>query len=835
MDSAFEIWSLLAERWADAAGRAAWQGGIAIVAALALCRLYPALPTTARCWLWRLICLKVLAAFLWTTPVDLPLLSPPAPPENARPAPHPSKPSSHVEAGAPLSVPGNRRGDPRPALPGALLGLWLLGVGWCASRLVREVRDLRRKRRQCRPVQDERWVSDCATVARALRLRRTPALLTTEGSGTPMLVGIPAPAILLPAALLAQAEPTARRLILAHELAHLRRRDLLWNWLPAAVHALFWFHPLVWLVGREWRLAQELACDELALRVTGAPAADYARLLLQVTHQGSPFRPATTVAGLDDSPHALARRLKAMRDFRRLAPWRLAAVAAALGLVAVWAIVPWRLVEARAHPMAGTSALQLATGDVTRVRTELEAAYAVLKQVFTAGDLDRYSDLHLPDFVALLDKGERLDRVGVVDRARQAFADRIGQHAFDVEIESLDVTEEGATTTVLQRFSGTTGAALGRPLRGEGWQRSRDTWRKTPRGWKMHRIEVLEMQAWADGRPLERRDGSPSGVRLQGPARSAGPAAVVGRVRYEDGDPAAGVRVEARPMAGFTGRDPRRPQRQATTDSRGAYRVEGLPAEPFAVAFLSEPNPGWTGGIVHVTPQENDATRAPDLVLVRSVTVRGIVTEARTGQPLPGVMATLSTLDDQDGFGTVDTDANGRFYLQGQPGSLIVRLMGRGPGTRLFETGYDRLIAAGTGETIMVSFAVDWERLDQAPSLLPPPMAASGPGSFSGIGAQLHSQLSPEGWAVVRRLIAQPAAAAAGHQLLQPGDRITHVDGQSMHGRSLDEVVGLLRGRAGSTVRVTVLREGLAEPVVVTVRRRTVQVAPHSETTLFNE
>jgi beta-lactamase regulating signal transducer with metallopeptidase domain len=71
--------------------------------------------------------------------------------------------------------------------------------------------------------------------------------------GSPWLEGIHAPAIIFPRSLLAACSRRELRLMLAHELAHLKRRDLQWGWLATAAHALFFFHPLVWIAGGEWR------------------------------------------------------------------------------------------------------------------------------------------------------------------------------------------------------------------------------------------------------------------------------------------------------------------------------------------------------------------------------------------------------------------------------------------------------------------------------------------------------------------------------------------------------------------------------------------------------
>ncbi|MEM7011045.1 MAG: M56 family metallopeptidase, partial [Verrucomicrobiota bacterium] len=54
--------------------------------------------------------------------------------------------------------------------------------------------------------------------------------------------------------------------IFLHELAHIRRRDLLWNWVTLSIQAMHWFNPLVWWAGRQFLAERELLCDRFVLR-----------------------------------------------------------------------------------------------------------------------------------------------------------------------------------------------------------------------------------------------------------------------------------------------------------------------------------------------------------------------------------------------------------------------------------------------------------------------------------------------------------------------------------------------------------------------------------------
>ncbi|HJY87915.1 MAG TPA: POTRA domain-containing protein, partial [Candidatus Acidoferrales bacterium] len=101
---------------------------------------------------------------------------------------------------------------------------------------------------------------------------------------------------------------------LAHELAHLKRRDLLWSWVPILAHTCFWFFPVSWLTLREYSQAREEACDADALRVTRGQPDAYARLLLAF---GTHRQRLTAIAACGASPHFhhLKRRLTALQRF----------------------------------------------------------------------------------------------------------------------------------------------------------------------------------------------------------------------------------------------------------------------------------------------------------------------------------------------------------------------------------------------------------------------------------------------------------------------------------------------------------------------------------------
>jgi Zn-dependent protease with chaperone function len=104
-------------------------------------------------------------------------------------------------------------------------------------------------------------------ITRPVRLR----LLPGGGQASPFTARAWRPIVWLPLALLTKLAPEQVEALLAHELAHIRRLDWLWNGLQCTIEALLFFHPGVWWLGRRVRLAREQACDDLAAAACGDP------------------------------------------------------------------------------------------------------------------------------------------------------------------------------------------------------------------------------------------------------------------------------------------------------------------------------------------------------------------------------------------------------------------------------------------------------------------------------------------------------------------------------------------------------------------------------------
>ena len=149
-----------------------------------------------------------------------------------------------------------------------------------------------------------------------------------DGIRTPFILGVLRPRVYLPSGLNA-AQQSA---VLAHENAHLRRRDHWWKTLGWLLLALHWFNPLVWLAYALFCRDVELACDERVVRdMEGAARAEYSQTLLDCAAP----RAAVRACPLAFGEVGLKERVKAVLNYKKPAFWIIVLAVAACIVVAV--------------------------------------------------------------------------------------------------------------------------------------------------------------------------------------------------------------------------------------------------------------------------------------------------------------------------------------------------------------------------------------------------------------------------------------------------------------------------------------------------------------------
>jgi len=141
-----------------------------------------------------------------------------------------------------------------------------------------------------------RWLVESAAVAessltelndivqelsRRLKLRRIIRIVLSEHIDTPAVVGVLWPVIMVPVSMLTGVPADQWRIMIAHELAHIRRWDPLVSLIQMVIESLLFFNPFVWWLNRTIRSEREACCDVVAARICGQPMS-VAKTLVEV-------------------------------------------------------------------------------------------------------------------------------------------------------------------------------------------------------------------------------------------------------------------------------------------------------------------------------------------------------------------------------------------------------------------------------------------------------------------------------------------------------------------------------------------------------------------------
>lgn len=156
------------------------------------------------------------------------------------------------------------------ALVSLALAAWLAFGQLMVFRIVRRAQSLA----------ETAWDRPRFEIADRLGLEEAPHLVASADILMPFACGWRSPTIVLPHSSAAWSEEQ-RTAVLLHEMAHIKRRDIIGHTIGRFACAVYWFHPLVWSAAKRLRAESERACDDLAL-LCGARASDYAEQLLDI-------------------------------------------------------------------------------------------------------------------------------------------------------------------------------------------------------------------------------------------------------------------------------------------------------------------------------------------------------------------------------------------------------------------------------------------------------------------------------------------------------------------------------------------------------------------------
>ncbi len=229
-----------------------------------------------------------------------------------------------------------------------LLAVWSIGLLLGAAHMSLGLRRLHAIRRRSTAVPS--FVADrAAQIAASLQVTRPFALRRTDELQSPCLVGLAHPLILLPAGQCDREREDELAPILAHELAHLKGKDALWNSLLHTLSLLLWFHPLVWRVRAAHADACDAVCDALAADHVG-DTAQYGRTLARLALRITAPEPSAGLAMARKS--SVQQRIEALhrKVFRDGLPARSRVLAVGAATAAILALGSVAVTRSQAEP-----------------------------------------------------------------------------------------------------------------------------------------------------------------------------------------------------------------------------------------------------------------------------------------------------------------------------------------------------------------------------------------------------------------------------------------------------------------------------------------------------
>jgi len=225
-------------------------------------------------------------------------------------------PPAHRMAAAAPGVPAPVRARPiaESSVPSLAFGFWVFGACLLLAGYGRSHALLRRRLKNRPLIVGGTLHAQLRALAAEAGFTRDVRLSCSSRVPVPLAFGVRRSEICVPPRALAGLTDEQQEGMLAHELAHLARRDPLWLVVSHVLTCVFFFQPLNWVARRRLREISEMLSDEWAVCRTGRPLS-LAGCLAEVAGW-SAVRRSLPVPGMADRPSHLARRIRRLLDGR---------------------------------------------------------------------------------------------------------------------------------------------------------------------------------------------------------------------------------------------------------------------------------------------------------------------------------------------------------------------------------------------------------------------------------------------------------------------------------------------------------------------------------------
>ncbi|MGE5293273.1 MAG: M56 family metallopeptidase, partial [Solirubrobacterales bacterium] len=203
------------------------------------------------------------------------------------------------------------------AMMASFVGTLILGI-WLFVRLHSLVG--RRAQETAAASLPQSFYNQLAGCARRLELGWIPRVVVTKSLATPAVFGVFRPVLLMPKGYLSKLSRRDTEHMLLHELAHVKRGDLIAHGLYMLLQVVYWYNPLLWLVRRQVHHLRELSCDATVAELLREQTMAYRQTLLETARRllTSSVEPGLGLLGLFEDSNRLLVRL----DWLTKPTWR---------------------------------------------------------------------------------------------------------------------------------------------------------------------------------------------------------------------------------------------------------------------------------------------------------------------------------------------------------------------------------------------------------------------------------------------------------------------------------------------------------------------------------
>ncbi len=222
-------------------------------------------------------------------------------------------------------------------------GIWLAGIVLFSVLLLLKMRRLRKWHDEQKEKELPPWFHNLLVeTASYFNLNRLPAIVFSPHAKTPAVYGIVNPVMLLPAHYFENLSEEEAKHVLLHELAHLKRGDLIMHAVALGLQIIYWFNPLLVWVNRQLKHVREICCDLTVANVLREHTKAYRQTLLNTAREMLTERlePGLGLLGVFEDPFRLVSRLRWLEketwETRKL----MAAAAVGVVLIAVSSLLP---------------------------------------------------------------------------------------------------------------------------------------------------------------------------------------------------------------------------------------------------------------------------------------------------------------------------------------------------------------------------------------------------------------------------------------------------------------------------------------------------------------